>query len=84
MPKLPRIDGRVLVRAMERDGFEVVGSLDANRGSHFILQKTFADGEVVTVPVPVHAGHIIKVGTLSGILRKARISRERLKVLLKQ
>ena len=80
MPRLPRIEGRALIRAMERDGFEVVRV----KGSHFILQKTFADGEVMTIPVPVHAGRIIKVGTLSGILRKARISRERLKVLLKQ
>jgi predicted RNA binding protein YcfA (HicA-like mRNA interferase family) len=80
MPKLPRIDGRVLARAMERDGFEVVRV----KGSHFILQKTFADGEAVTIPIPVHAGRMVKVGTLSGILRKARISRERLEVLLKQ
>jgi predicted RNA binding protein YcfA (HicA-like mRNA interferase family) len=78
MPRLPRIEGRVLVRAMERDGFDVVRV----KGSHFILQKTFADGEVVTIPVPVHAGRVVKVGTLSGILRKARISRERLEELL--
>ena len=80
MPRLPRIEGRALVRAMERDGFEVVRI----KGSHFILQKTFADGEVVTIPVPVHTGRIIKVGTLSGILRKARISRERPETLLKR
>jgi predicted RNA binding protein YcfA (HicA-like mRNA interferase family) len=65
---------------MERDGFDVVRV----KGSHFILQKTFADGGVVTIPVPVHAGRIVKVGTLSGILRKARISRERLEELLEQ
>jgi predicted RNA binding protein YcfA (HicA-like mRNA interferase family) len=79
MPRLPRIEGQALVRAMEQDGFEVVRV----KGSHFILQKAFADGEVVTVPVPVHTGRIVKVGTLSGILRKARISRERLAELLK-
>ncbi len=61
---------------MERDGFEVVRI----KGSHFILQKTFADGERVTIPV--HAGRNLKVGTLSGILRKARISQERLADLL--
>ena len=80
MPRLPRIEGRALVRAMEQDGFEVARI----KGSHFILQKTFGDGEMVTIPVPVHAGRIIKVGTLSGILRKARTSRERLVMLLKQ
>lgn len=79
MPRLPRVDGRTLVKAMERDGFEVVRV----KGSHFILQKTFPDGEVVTIPVPVHAGRIVKVGTLIGILRKARIGRERLEMLLK-
>jgi len=66
------------VRAMERDGF-VIARI---KGSHYIMQKTFPDGEVITVPVPVHAGRILKVGTLSGILRKARISRERLLKLL--
>ena len=68
------------MRAMERDGFKVVRI----KGSHFILQKTFADGEVGTIPVPVHTGRIVKVGTLSGILRKARINRERLVALLKK
>jgi predicted RNA binding protein YcfA (HicA-like mRNA interferase family) len=80
MPRLPRIKGQALVRAMEHDGFKVVRI----KGSHFILQKTFANDETVTIPVPVHAGRIIKVGTLSGILRKAHISRERLETLLKQ
>ncbi len=78
MPRLPRIDGQTLVRAMERDGFEVARV----KGSHFILQKIFADGEQVTVPVPVHGARIIKVGTLAGILRKAHISREKLMTLL--
>lgn len=74
MPRLPRIEGITLVRAMEREGF-IVARI---KGSHYIMQKTFEDGTTVTVPVPVHAGHIVKVGTLGGILRKARISRERL------
>ena len=78
MPKLPQIKGRDLVRAMECDGFEVVRI----KGSHHILQKVFSDGERVTIPIPVHAGHNIKRGTLSGILRKAQISRERLVKLL--
>jgi predicted RNA binding protein YcfA (HicA-like mRNA interferase family) len=47
MPKLPHITGQILVRAMEWDGFEVTRI----KGSHFILQKTFADGECVTIPV---------------------------------
>ena len=78
MPKLPQVKGRDLVKAMERDGFEVVRI----KGSHHILQKVFPDGERVTIPIPVHAGHNIKRGTLSGILRKAQISREHLVKLL--
>jgi predicted RNA binding protein YcfA (HicA-like mRNA interferase family) len=64
---------------MEQDGFQIVRI----KGSHFILQKIFPDDRVVTIPVPVHAGRIVKVGTLAGILRKAGIGRERLVELLK-
>jgi predicted RNA binding protein YcfA (HicA-like mRNA interferase family) len=74
MPRLPRIEGITLVRALEREGF-IIARI---KGSHYIMQKTFDDGTTATVPVPVHARRIIKVGTLNGILRKARISRERL------
>lgn len=80
MLRLPRIEGMVLVRAMQRDGF-VIAHI---KGSHYVLQKTFDGGQIVTVPVPVHAGRILKVGTLSGILRKARISRARLLELLEE
>jgi predicted RNA binding protein YcfA (HicA-like mRNA interferase family) len=43
----------------------------------------YIEGEKLTFPVPVHAGKIIKQGTLKGILRKANISAERLEMLLK-
>jgi len=46
------------------------------------MQKVFESGEKVTVPVPVHKGKILKLGTLNGILRKARIDREHLIELL--
>jgi len=42
----------------------------------------YIGGEKLTFPVPVHAGKIIKQGTLKGILRKANISAERLHELL--
>jgi len=77
MAKLPRITGKKLLQALLRDGFEVA----RQRGSHVQVRK-FVDGEKITFPVPVHAGKTMKPGTLKGILRKARISEERLIELL--
>ena len=69
MTRLPRITGKELVRGLKKAGF-VCKRIE---GSHHILQKTFPDG-TVTIPVPVHAGKIIKLGLLNHILRKARLS----------
>ena len=68
-PRLPRITGKQLVKALHRAGFEC----KRIEGSHHIMQKTFAE-ETVTIPVPVHAGKIIKLGLLNHILRKTRLS----------
>jgi predicted RNA binding protein YcfA (HicA-like mRNA interferase family) len=64
---------------MERDGF-VVARIE---GSHHIMLKILRDGTKVVVPVPVHGNRTIKIGTLTGILRKAGISRELFNELLK-
>jgi len=77
MPKLPRVTGDELVRALQREGFEVV----RRRGSHVQVRKSIA-GETVTFPVPVHKGKTLKPGTLRG-MRKAGISVERLTELLR-
>ena len=77
MPKLPRITGKELVRALQKEGFETT----RQNGSHAQMTK-YIDGEKLTFPVPVHAGKIIKQGTLKGILRKANISVERLQEVL--
>ena len=69
MSRLPRLTGKGLVRVLKRFGF-VERRIE---GSHHILQKAFPDG-TVTLPVPVHAGKIIKPGLLTHILRKARPS----------
>ena len=69
MPRLPRITGKELVAALKKAGF-VCKRIE---GSHHILQKIFPE-ETVTIPVPVHAGKIIKLGLLNHILRKARLS----------
>ena len=77
MSKLPRITGKKLVHALEKEGFEI----SRQRGSHVQIRKWIA-GEKVTFPIPIHAGKILKPGTLKGILRKAGISVEDLERLL--
>lgn len=61
MPRLPVLDGRSLVRLLERHDFIRVRS----KGSHVRLRH--CDGRVKTVPV--HAGRDPPVGTLRSILR---------------
>jgi predicted RNA binding protein YcfA (HicA-like mRNA interferase family) len=65
MPKLPRISGSEIVRALQRLGFEVA----RQRGSHIIMRRG-ASGCVV------HNHREVKVGTLAGVLRQAGVSVE--------
>jgi predicted RNA binding protein YcfA (HicA-like mRNA interferase family) len=65
MPKLPRISGSEIVKALQRLGFEVA----RQRGSHIIMRRG-ASGCVV----PNHRE--VKVGTLAGVLRQAGVSAE--------
>ena len=74
MPRLPRVTGPELVRALGKAGFVVC----RRRGSHVQLRREERDGTVTTFPVPVHAGRTVKKGTLKGILRKAGIDAEEL------
>lgn len=67
--KLPRVTGREVVRALERAGFV----FDRQRGSHVILIHLQTRQRV---SVPVHAGRIVKLGTLKGILEDAGLSRD--------
>jgi len=78
VPRLPRITGSELVRALCKAGFAVA----RQRGSHVQLRRQEPDGTVTTFPVPVHTGRDIKKGTLRGILRKADMAPEDLAVLL--
>jgi len=75
--KLPQITGEELVKALQKEGFEVA----RQRGSHVQVRK-YVEGKKITFPVPVHKGKTLKPGTLRGILRKAGISVERLLELL--
>ncbi|MFN3396538.1 MAG: type II toxin-antitoxin system HicA family toxin [Thermodesulfovibrionales bacterium] len=73
MDKLPSISGKVL----EKDGFRLV----RQTGSHRIYQKITDEG-CITIPVPVHTNKPLKKGTLYNILKKAGITKERLRFLL--
>lgn len=65
MPKLPRVSGAEIVRALERLGFVVL----RQRGSHIILRR-----DSTGCVVPNHRE--IKIGTLIGVLKQAGISAE--------
>ncbi|MGH8307643.1 MAG: type II toxin-antitoxin system HicA family toxin [Gammaproteobacteria bacterium] len=65
MPSLPHVSGMEAVRALERLGFSVA----RQRGSHIVLRR----GEIGCV-VPNHRE--LKIGTLSGVLKQARVTAE--------
>ena len=65
MPKLPRVSGAKVVRALQRMGFTVV----RQRGSHIVMRRG-ASGCVV----PNHQE--LKTGTLAGVLKQAGVSAE--------
>ena len=65
MPKLPRVSGAEIIRALERLGFVRI----RQSGSHVILRRG-SKGCVV----PMHSE--VKVGTLAGVLRQAEVSAE--------
>jgi predicted RNA binding protein YcfA (HicA-like mRNA interferase family) len=67
MPRLPRISSREAIKALENLGFEQT----RQTGSHVIMKKTMPDGQIGCV-VPKHRE--LKIGTLSGILKQAKVS----------
>ena len=67
MPKVHRVSGHEAIRALERLGFVQI----RQRGSHVVLKKMTATGEIGCV-VPLHAE--IAVGTLHGILKQPQIT----------
>ncbi len=75
MSKLPVVSAKDLIRALEKEGFQIL----RQKGSHIILQKK-TPAEVVTAVVPNHSE--IAKGTLRSILRKTKISPEQLIQLL--
>ncbi len=69
MPRLPRISGQEAIQALERLGFVQV----RQKGSHVALRKQTPEG-VVGCTVPL--SRQLAIGTLSGILRQARVTPE--------
>ncbi|MBI2631811.1 type II toxin-antitoxin system HicA family toxin [Candidatus Pacearchaeota archaeon] len=70
MPMLRKVSGDKLLKVLcNKFGF----SLIRKKGSHFILTKVTSVGKIGTV-VPMHKE--IKIGTLKGILKQAKISDE--------
>jgi predicted RNA binding protein YcfA (HicA-like mRNA interferase family) len=69
MPKLPRISSQEAIRVLERLGFVKA----RQTGSHVVMKKMTPEGEIGCV-VPMHRE--LKVGTLSGVLKQARITPE--------
>jgi predicted RNA binding protein YcfA (HicA-like mRNA interferase family) len=67
VPELPRVSGAEAIRALERLGFQQV----RQRGSHVILKRRTAEGEIGCV-VPLHRE--VAVGTLRGLLRQANVT----------
>jgi len=67
--KLGRVSGKEEIEALERLGFIQA----RQRGSHVVLRKHTAEGDVGCV-VPLHKE--LAIGTLRGILRQAQVSTE--------
>jgi len=65
MPRLPRISGAEIVRALQQLGFQQV----RQSGSHVVMRRA-SKGCVV----PMHSQ--VKVGTLAGLLRQAEVSHQ--------
>lgn len=74
MPKVPRLKGREVLRALRRAGFEVIRI----KGSHHYLRH--ADGRATTVPA--HAGESIGIGLFMKILKDVDMGVEEFRTLL--
>lgn len=75
MPKLPRVSGKEVIKALSKGGFISV----RQKGSHVFLIKETPEGKRTTV-VPMHQE--IDKGTLLEILRQAGLDRDTFMSLL--
>ncbi len=75
---LPILTARVLIKALLRAGFRIV----RQKGSHVHLEHILDSSRVTQVAI--HASRTIPRGTLSAILRQAKISVTELLTILKR
>jgi predicted RNA binding protein YcfA (HicA-like mRNA interferase family) len=75
MPKLPRVTGNELLRALTSLGWVTV----AQRGSHAQLKHPTRSGRVT---IPLHAGKTISPHLLMSILRQSGVSADELRSAL--
>jgi predicted RNA binding protein YcfA (HicA-like mRNA interferase family) len=66
MTRLPRVNGKDVVKALERVGFRI----ERTRGSHVFLKHP--DGR--TTSVPVHSRETIGPGLMRAILRDVELT----------
>lgn len=66
MPELRKVSGRETIKALVRLGFRQV----RQRGSHVVMVRDTPEGKTGCA-VPMHRE--LKIGTLRGILRQAKI-----------
>jgi predicted RNA binding protein YcfA (HicA-like mRNA interferase family) len=65
VPRLRRLTGRDVLRALNAFGFELIST----RGSHAKLRRVLADGTRQTLTVPLH--RTLAPGTLHAVFRQA-------------
>ena len=76
MPKLRKVSGTKLLKILcNKFGFKVI----RQRGSHVMIIKESKLGKFGTV-IPMHQE--LKIGTLKGILKQAKISEEEIEEFL--
>ena len=68
MSRLPRLQGREIIAALRKTGFQVVRV----KGSHHFLQH----GDGRRTVVPVHAGETIGPGLFAKILHDCELTQE--------
>ena len=76
MVKLPRLSGHELIKILTQFGFKKI----RQKGSHVMLIKDTKQGKIGCV-VPLHDE--LEMGTVLGILRQAKISRNEFLDMLK-
>jgi predicted RNA binding protein YcfA (HicA-like mRNA interferase family) len=69
MRELRKISGEETIKVLQKLGFKVA----RQRSSHMVLKKLAKEGEIGCV-VPLHRE--LKIGTLKGILKQAKVTSE--------